>query len=62
MPRGPNGYSLLGPQLRLRSDLDIWRELNDPPIRRWPVDLLKTPGGVELVEQHLERLAFGVYT
>jgi putative toxin-antitoxin system antitoxin component (TIGR02293 family) len=26
-----------------------------------PIDLLSTPAGVELVEDHLERIAFGVY-
>jgi len=26
-----------------------------------PIDLLATPAGTELVEQHLERIAFGVY-
>jgi putative toxin-antitoxin system antitoxin component (TIGR02293 family) len=29
--------------------------------RRSPIDLLATPAGVELVEDHLERLAYGVY-
>jgi len=27
-----------------------------------PIDLLSTPAGVELVEAHLERIEFGVYT
>lgn len=27
-----------------------------------PIDLLATPAGVELVEAHLERIRFGVYT
>lgn len=26
-----------------------------------PIDLLSTPAGVEMVEDHLERIAFGVY-
>lgn len=30
--------------------------------RRRPIDLLATPAGVELVEDHLTRLAYGVYT
>jgi putative toxin-antitoxin system antitoxin component (TIGR02293 family) len=29
--------------------------------RRRPIDLLATPAGVELVEQHLTRLEYGVY-
>lgn len=29
--------------------------------QRRPIDLLATPAGIELVEQHLERLAHGVY-
>ena len=29
--------------------------------QRCPIDLLATPAGIELVEQHLERLAYGVY-
>lgn len=28
---------------------------------RRPIDLLSTPAGIELVEDHLERLAYGVY-
>lgn len=30
--------------------------------RHRPIDLLATPAGVELVEDHLTRLAYGVYT
>jgi putative toxin-antitoxin system antitoxin component (TIGR02293 family) len=30
--------------------------------QRRPIDLLSTPAGVELVEDHLGRLEFGVYT
>lgn len=30
--------------------------------QRRPIDLLATPAGVELVEDHLTRLAYGVYT
>ncbi|WP_457492093.1 type II RES/Xre toxin-antitoxin system antitoxin [Tardiphaga sp. P5_C7] len=29
--------------------------------QRRPIDLLATPAGVELVEQYLERIAYGVY-
>ncbi|RTM15262.1 MAG: DUF2384 domain-containing protein [Bradyrhizobiaceae bacterium] len=29
--------------------------------QRRPIDLLATPAGIELVEQHLTRLAYGVY-
>jgi putative toxin-antitoxin system antitoxin component (TIGR02293 family) len=29
--------------------------------QRRPIDLLATPAGIELVEQYLERLAYGVY-
>lgn len=29
--------------------------------QRRPIDLLATPAGVELVEQYLTRLAYGVY-
>ena len=29
--------------------------------QRCPLDLLSTPAGVELVEDHLERMAYGVY-
>ena len=29
---------------------------------RRPIDLLSTPAGVELVEEHLSRLEYGVYT
>ena len=29
--------------------------------RRRPINLLATPAGVELVEQHLTRLEYGVY-
>ncbi|GKQ53579.1 antitoxin Xre/MbcA/ParS toxin-binding domain-containing protein [Bradyrhizobium sp. Ce-3] len=30
--------------------------------RRYPIDLLATPVGIELIEQHLARLAYGVYS
>ena len=29
--------------------------------RRRPIDLLATPAGIELVEDYLERLEYGVY-
>lgn len=29
--------------------------------QRRPIDLLATPAGIELVEQYLTRLAYGVY-
>jgi putative toxin-antitoxin system antitoxin component (TIGR02293 family) len=30
--------------------------------QRRPIDLLATPAGVELVEEYLERMVYGVYT
>lgn len=33
MPMSSSGYSLRGPQWRLRADLDVWRKLNGPPVR-----------------------------
>jgi hypothetical protein len=33
MPSASSGYSLQGPQWRLRDDLNTWREINGPPIR-----------------------------
>ena len=46
-----------------RSEAERW--LERPAIgldRRRPIDLLSTTAGVELVENHLERLEYGVYT
>ncbi|MHA3842336.1 type II RES/Xre toxin-antitoxin system antitoxin [Sphingomonas aestuarii] len=41
------------------------RFLEEPAMaldRQRPIDLLSTPAGAELVEQHLTRIDFGVYT
>jgi putative toxin-antitoxin system antitoxin component (TIGR02293 family) len=46
-----------------RAEAEQW--LERPAIGldgRRPIDLLATPAGVEIVEDHLERLAYGVYT
>lgn len=46
-----------------RSEAEQW--LERPSIgldQRRPIDLLATPAGIELVVDHLERLAYGVYT
>ncbi len=46
-----------------RSEAEQW--LERPSIgldQRRPIDLLSTPAGIELVEDHLQRLEYGVYT
>ncbi len=46
-----------------RAEAEQW--LERPAIgldRRRPIDLLATTAGVEIVESHLERLEYGVYT
>jgi putative toxin-antitoxin system antitoxin component (TIGR02293 family) len=48
----------------LGSQADAERWLERPAIgldQRRPIDLLATPAGVELVEDYLERLEYGVY-
>ncbi|OYQ36587.1 antitoxin [Sandarakinorhabdus cyanobacteriorum] len=48
----------------LGSQEEAERWLSQPAMaldQRRPVDLLTTPAGVELVEEHLERLEYGVY-
>src|SRR5438128_5033483 len=48
----------------LGSQADAEQWLERPAIgldQRRPIDLLATPAGVELVEDHLERLEYGVY-
>jgi putative toxin-antitoxin system antitoxin component (TIGR02293 family) len=45
-----------------QEDAEQW--LEQPAIgldQRRPIDLLATPAGVEIVEDHLERLEYGVY-
>jgi len=40
------------------------RFLEEPAMaldRKWPIELLSTPAGAELVERHLDRLDYGVY-
>jgi putative toxin-antitoxin system antitoxin component (TIGR02293 family) len=46
-----------------RAEAEQW--LERPAIgldRHRPIDLLATPAGIEIVENHLERLEYGVYT
>jgi putative toxin-antitoxin system antitoxin component (TIGR02293 family) len=46
-----------------REEAERW--LERPAIgldRHRPIDLLATPAGIEIVETHLERLEYGVYT
>lgn len=47
------------------SQAEAERWLEEPAMAledRKPIDLLSTPAGVELVEDHLTRLEYGVYT
>lgn len=49
----------------LGSKAEAERWLEEPAMaleERKPIDLLSTPAGVELVEDHLTRLEYGVYT
>jgi hypothetical protein len=48
----------------LGSQVEVERWLDRPTIgldQRRPIDLLCTPAGIELLEEHLERLECGVY-
>ncbi|HEV7602384.1 MAG TPA: antitoxin Xre/MbcA/ParS toxin-binding domain-containing protein [Bradyrhizobium sp.] len=45
-----------------QEDAENWLERNAIGLeQRRPIDLLQTPAGVELVEEHLTRLEYGVY-
>lgn len=46
-----------------RAEAEQWLERPSMGLdQRRPIDLLSTPAGIELVEDHLERLEYGVYT